>query len=61
MKALENYINNDQQFNRHDFRWQFLSWLRYTYNNGAFVLLNSSRLLGRTHRFDLNTLLKRFL
>ena len=25
-KALENYNNNDQQSNRHDFRWQFLSW-----------------------------------
>ena len=24
--ALENYNNNDQQLNRHDFGWKFLSW-----------------------------------
>ena len=24
--ALENYNNNDQQLDRHDFGWKFLSW-----------------------------------
>jgi len=24
--ALEHYNNSDQQWNRHDYRWHFLSW-----------------------------------
>ena len=49
--ALENYNNNDQQFNRHDFRWHFLSWPmrlvdRCTIKAILWVSLNLNTLLG---------------